>query len=69
MPGNDDSSASRPLRAVHAYLFPDDVEMLQKIAAERRTKWQTELRHLVHRALKGELREVIMIRDGSGGAP
>jgi predicted DNA binding CopG/RHH family protein len=32
-------------------LFSDDIEELKKAAAVKRSKWQTELRHLVHRAL------------------
>lgn len=32
-------------------LFADDVQELKKQAEAKRSKWQTELRHLVHRAL------------------
>lgn len=52
---------------VHARLFPDDVELLKKIAAESRLSWQIELRQLVHRALKGEKREVVVIQELSDG--
>lgn len=53
------------LREVHARLFDDDVETLIKIAEERRTKWQMELRLLVHRALKGERREFVTIKENT----
>jgi hypothetical protein len=36
--------------------FADDVEELQKLAFAKRSKWQTELRHLVHRALGDQKR-------------
>lgn len=49
---------------VHARLFADDVAHLKKLAAESRLSWQVELRQLVHRALKGEKREVLMINPG-----
>lgn len=48
---------------VHARLFPDDVKLIQKIAAEHRLPWQIELRQLVHRALKGEIREVAVLKE------
>lgn len=35
-------------------LFKDDVRVLKTQALEKRSKWQTELRHLVHRALEGQ---------------
>ena len=31
--------------------FEDDIVELQKLAVVKRSKWQTELRYLVHRAL------------------
>lgn len=48
---------------VHARLFPDDVRELKRIAAERRMPWQIELRQLVHRALSGERREVVVLKE------
>lgn len=47
----------------HVKLFRDDVTELQKVAEVRRSKWQVELRQLVHRALKGERRELLLIKD------
>ena len=32
-------------------LFADDIAELKKVAELKRSRWQTELRHLVHRAL------------------
>lgn len=43
-------------------LFADDVKALKKAAAEKRSKWQTELRHLVHRALQDQKRVGELIR-------
>jgi hypothetical protein len=37
--------------------FEDDIVELQKLAKMKRSKWQTELRHLVHRAL-GDLKRL-----------
>lgn len=50
---------------VHARLFSDDVAQLKKIAAQSRLSWQVELRQLVHRALAGDRREVIVVKDGT----
>lgn len=51
------------LRAVYTRLFEDDVLEIQRIAAESALPWQIELRTLVHRALRGERREVVVLRD------
>jgi hypothetical protein len=49
---------------VHARLFPEDVRELKRIAKERGISWQIELRLLVRRALRGDHREVIVLKDG-----
>jgi hypothetical protein len=51
------------LRDVHTKLFSDDVAELQRIASAQRSKWQVELRQLVHRALKGERREITVLKE------
>lgn len=43
------------LVVAYTRLFKDDVDTLKKIADDRGTKWTTELRLLVRRALKGQL--------------
>lgn len=48
---------------VHARLFPDDVEELKRRAAESGLSYHIELRLLVRRALRGEKREVLVIKD------
>ncbi len=48
---------------VHARLFPDDVRELKRIAEEHRMPWQIELRQLIHRALNGERREVVILKE------
>lgn len=40
------------LKEVHARLYADDIVKLKRIAETKRSKWQIELRQLVHRALK-----------------
>lgn len=51
------------LKAVHANLFDDDVALLKKLAVERRSRWQVELRQLVHRALKAERAGIEFLKD------
>ena len=51
------------LHETHIRLFSDDVEALQRIAAEKGIPWQIELRLLVRRALKGEIKEVFVLKD------
>lgn len=55
--------SSKPIKLVltSARLFTDDVAELKRIANAKRSKWQTELRHLVHKAL------VDARRLGAGG--
>ncbi len=48
---------------VHARLFPADVDELKRIAAERGISLQIELRSLVHRTLKGEHRDVVVLKE------
>lgn len=55
--------ARSKLVEVHARLFPADVEMLKQIAADSGVSFQVELRLLVRRALRGEKREIVMIKD------
>lgn len=47
----------------HCRLFADDVEALKRIAISNGTRWHIELRLLVRRALRGERREVIVLKD------
>jgi hypothetical protein len=56
--------SSKPVRVVKTTvrLFSDDIATLKKIAEQKRSKFQIELRLLVHRALKGEL-AVGILRD------
>jgi hypothetical protein len=51
------------LKEVHTRLFRQDVAMLKRVAKERGSQWQVELRQLVHRALKGERREIVVLKD------
>lgn len=51
------------LADVHIRLFETDVAVLKKIALERGSKWQIELRQLVRRALKGERRELLVLKE------
>lgn len=46
-------------------LFSDDISALKKLAAAKRSKWQIELRHLVHRGVKGGTREVTVLKETS----
>jgi predicted DNA binding CopG/RHH family protein len=48
---------------VNTRLYADDLALLKRIAAERRIPYQIELRQLVHRALKGEKREILMLKE------
>lgn len=48
---------------IHIRIFADDLALLKRIAAERRTPYQTELRLLIHRALKGERRDVVLLKE------
>lgn len=55
-------SAPVKLELVTIRLFADDVKTLRKLAEAKRSKWQTELRHLVHRALTDQKRVGELIR-------
>lgn len=48
---------------VHCRLFADDIVDLKRIAAEKGLPWSIELRTLVHRALKGERKEVFLMKE------
>ena len=49
--------------SVHARLFVEDIVQLKKIADARGTKWHIELRLLVRRALSGEHRDVVILKE------
>ena len=51
------------LEEVHTRLFEEDIAELKKIAETTGTKWQVELRLLVRRALRGEIREVRVLTE------
>lgn len=51
------------LLKVHTHLFEGDVSAIKRIADERGGRWQVELRQLVRRALKGEQREVVLLKE------
>lgn len=57
------SVGTAKLKRVNTRLFAEDVSAIKKIAAQRGLHWQIELRMLVRRALKGEQREVLLLRD------
>jgi hypothetical protein len=61
--GDAQVSAEHALTPVNTRLFAADVTLIKKIAAERGIPWQIELRLLVRRALKGETREVVMLKE------
>lgn len=48
---------------VHARLMREDVAALKALAAQTGISWQMELRQLVHRALKGEQRSVLVLKE------
>lgn len=48
---------------VHARLFDEDIAMIKRIAAVSGLPWQTELRLLLRRSLRGEVREVLMLKE------
>lgn len=56
---------AKRLVEVHARLFPDDFETLKRRAEENGVSLQIELRQLVRRALKGERREVLVLKEQS----
>lgn len=56
-------AGSNKLKEVHVRLFADDVKTLKRIAKERGSPYQAELRQLVRRALKGERREVLILKE------
>lgn len=50
------------LREIHCRIFHEDVELLQKLAEEHGVPWQVELRLLVRRALRGEKKEILVLK-------
>lgn len=56
-------AAASGLVEIHTRLFQEDLVKLKQIAGESRLKWQVELRMLVHRALKNERREVLVLKE------
>ena len=55
-------SKKAKLVAVYTRLYSEDAELLRKMAAERGTPLAIELRMLVHRTLRGEKREVVLVK-------
>lgn len=51
------------LAEVHTRLFVDSVEELKRRAEASGTPWHIELRLLVRRALAGERREVLVLKE------
>lgn len=49
--------------AAHVRIQRQDMLALQKMAKVSGVTWQMELRMLVHRALRGERREVMVLKD------
>ena len=56
------ASRSAKLVLTSARLFADDVAALKRLAVEKRSKWQIELRQLVHRALADAKRVSELLR-------
>lgn len=54
---------SNAVVSVHARLFVEDVVRLKQLADTNGSKWHIELRQLVRRALKGERREVLVLKE------
>ena len=55
--------AKNKLRPVHTLLFQEDVDTLKQLADDKGTKWQVELRQLVRRALRGEKKDIYVLRE------
>lgn len=51
------------LIGVHTRFFAEDVATLKRMAEASGLPWQIELRQLVRRALRGEKRDVMVLRD------
>lgn len=50
------------LRETHCRLFAEDIELIQKMALEHGVPWQVEIRLLVRRALRGEKKEILVLK-------
>lgn len=48
---------------VHTRLFADDVEELKRRAAQGGLPWQIEVRLTIRRALRGERRDVLVLKE------
>lgn len=57
------ASKKQVLVSVNTRLFFEDIEFLKRAAAEQGLPWQIELRLLVHRAVKGEQRDVLVLKE------
>lgn len=57
------SNTNNNLSLVTTRLFSSDVSLLKRLAKSNGSKWQIELRQLVRRALKGEKREIVILKD------
>ncbi len=62
-PGPKKAPPAPTFYEAHVRLFADDVGHLKRVAAEKGLPWLIELRLLVRRAIKGEKREVVVLRD------
>lgn len=56
---------SANLYDVHVHLFADDLAQIKKIAVEKGIPWSVELRSMVRLALKGERREITVVKEAS----
>lgn len=54
---------STKLVPVNTRLMASDIQELKRIAVEQGIPWQVELRMTVHRALKGQRREITILKE------
>jgi len=57
------ANKANSLKLVTTRLFAADIITLRQLAEARGSKWQIELRQLVRRALKGEQREIVVLKE------
>jgi hypothetical protein len=57
------SKAANRLKVVTARIFAADIVTLKRLADQRGSKWQIELRMLVRRALKGEAKDFFLVKE------
>lgn len=55
--------SNESLKPVNARLFEKDVRLIKRIAAQKGLPWQVELRLLVRRSLRGETREITVLKE------